>query len=79
MNTNIIYHILWFSFNQLVFIEELILFRLQESSEVIEVAPKVQNTKSGIICKLPALAGFAPNLSCLSNYKSGKLICGIFV
>lgn len=43
MNMNIISHMPCFSFSQLLFIEELILFHQQESSEVIEVAPRVQN------------------------------------
>lgn len=59
---NIIYHMPWFSFSQLFFIEELILFHQQESSEVIEVAPKVQSRESSIIYKLPALALLASNL-----------------
>lgn len=58
----------WFSFSQLVFIEELILFHQQESSEAREVAPKEQN--SSIIYKLPALAGFASNLFCLFNIEA---------
>lgn len=71
MNVNIIYHMPWFSFSQLFYIEELIMFHQQESSEVIEVAPKVHNTESSVICKLGALAIFASNLSCLFNIKDG--------
>lgn len=70
-NMSIIYHMPWFSFSQLFFIEELILFHQQESSEAIEVAPEVQNTESSIICKLPALAVFASSLSCLFNINVG--------
>lgn len=71
MNMNIIYQVPWFSFSQLFFIEELILFHQQESSEVIEVAPEVQNPESSIICELPALAVFASDLSCLFNIEVG--------
>lgn len=59
----------WFSISQLFFIEKLILFHQQESSEVREVAPKEQD--SCIIYKLPALAGFPSNLSCLFNIEAG--------
>jgi len=71
MNMNIIYHMPCFSFSQLFFIEELILFQHQESSEVTEVAPEVQNAESSIICELPALAVFASDLSCLFDMKVG--------
>lgn len=59
----------WFSFSQLFFIEKLILFHHQESSEVREVAPNKQN--SSIIYKLPALADFASSLFCLLNVEAG--------